>query len=102
MSQNDVLDKMSRLLFDMFVDSMDVPIPGKKMLTSQSGCSKQRCNPSSKGRITRSTSRPKKEDICTIGNGNDDNNDRTKWTKGTHRRRVNDPQQRCVTSNSKS
>ena len=28
--QNDVLDQMSRLLFDMFVESMAVPILGKK------------------------------------------------------------------------
>ena len=32
-----VLDQMSRLLFDMFDDSMDVPIPGKRRSTPHSG-----------------------------------------------------------------
>lgn len=77
MPQNDVLDQMSRLLFDMFVDSMAVPILGKRKSTSYSGCSKPWCNPSCRGHITRSTSIPRKEDLCTKGSGNDDNNVRT-------------------------
>ena len=77
MLQTDVLDQMSRLLFDMFVDSIDVSIPGKRRSSSHSGCSKLGCNLFSKGRITRSTSIPRKEDMCTKGSGNDDNNERT-------------------------
>jgi hypothetical protein len=42
--QNDVLDQMLRLLFNMFVESMDVPIMGKIRSTSHSGCFKLGCN----------------------------------------------------------
>jgi hypothetical protein len=77
MPQSDVLDQISRLLFDMFVDSIDMPIPGKRMSTSYCGCSKPGCNPYCRGLITRSTSRPRKEDLCTRGSENDDNNERT-------------------------
>jgi hypothetical protein len=54
MPQNDVLDQMSRLLFDMFVEFMTVPVLGTRRLTSHSDCSKPGCNPSCRGRITRS------------------------------------------------
>jgi len=77
MPQNDVLDQMSRLLFDMFVESIDVLIMCKRRTTSHSGCSKLGCNLSCRGYITRSTNKPKKEDICTKGSGIDDNNERT-------------------------
>ena len=78
MLQNDVLYQMSRLLFDMIVESMVVLIMGKRRSTSHSGCSKLRCNPSYREHITSSTSRPRKEDLCTKGSGNDDNNERSK------------------------
>ncbi len=72
---------MSILLFDMFVDSIDVPNPGKRRSTSHCGCSKPACNPYCRGRITRSTSRPRKEDLWTRDSENDDNNERTESDK---------------------
>ena len=74
--QSDVLDQMSRLLFDMFVDSMDVLIPGKRRSNPYSGPYKSRYDLFPRGCITISTSRPK-EDLCTRGSGNNDNNKRT-------------------------
>ena len=102
MLQSDVLDQMSRLLFDMFVDSIDVSIPGKRRSISHSGCFKLGYNLSSKGRKTRSPSNqgrmtcaPKVVGMTTTTKGQS-------WTKRTHHPRINDPQQRCVTLNPKS
>ena len=62
----------------MFEDSSDVPIPGKSRSTPHSGCSKPGGGPSSSTRITRSSARPRKENLCTGDSGGDDNNERTK------------------------
>jgi hypothetical protein len=75
MPQNDVLDQMSRLLFERFVESMVVPILDKRRSPYHSGCSKPWCNFFCRGRITRSSSRPRKDDLYTKGSGNDDNNE---------------------------
>ena len=73
-----VLDQISKLLSNAFEGSKDVPIPGKRRSTPYNGYSKPRCGPSSKGHITRSNVRPRKEDLCTRGSEDDDNNERTK------------------------
>ena len=73
-----ILDRMSRLLFDMFEDSNGIPILSKRMSTPRSGRSKLGCGPFSKGHITRSNARPRKEDLCIGGSEHDDNNERTK------------------------
>ena len=68
---------MSRLLSDMFEDSRDVPILDMRRSIPHSGHSKPSCGPSSKGHLTRSNARPKKDNLYTGGSGDDNNNERT-------------------------
>jgi hypothetical protein len=75
---NIVLDRISRLMSDMFEDSRDTPILGKRISTLHISHSKPRCRPSSKGHITRFSARPMKKNLYTKGNGVDDNNNMTK------------------------
>ena len=98
-----VLDWMSILLFDIFEDSKNVSILGKKRWIPHSDRSKLCCGPTStwysmfdlvldQGRRA----------FASNGVGTTTT---TRWqneTKSAHRRRVNDPQQRCITLNPKS